>query len=50
MSRAGKPHGEWISSMLGWLLGCALIGLLIGLNWLLPALFHFSRIPLSASL
>lgn len=27
-----------------------LIGLLVGLNWLLPALFHFFRKPLSVSL
>lgn len=50
MSRADKPQGDWITSLLGWLLGCALIGLILGLSWLLPALFHFSRKPLSASL
>lgn len=50
MSRADKPQGDWISSLLGWLLGCMLIGLILGLNWLLPALFHFSKKTLSASL
>lgn len=46
MNRADKPQGDWITS----LLGCALIGLILGLSWLLPALFHFNRNPLSASL
>lgn len=52
MSRADKPQEDWISSLLGWLLGCALIGLILGLNWLLPALFHFpfSKKTLSAPL
>lgn len=50
MNRADKPQGDWITSLLGWLLGCALIGLLLGLNWLLPALFHFSKKPVSAAL
>lgn len=50
MNRAYTAQWDWITSLLGWLLGCALIGLLVGLSWLPPALFHFSRKPLSASL